>query len=119
MQFELTEPTKSPLQHGWRNPELTKRAVSFSEQAAASPHISTRQYAQIVHHRLRLPDSILLPTDALDAEEPSHAGSIKRDEESACCSATAWRIPVEHRVRYLGIEVDDALEISRPNGNLS
>jgi hypothetical protein len=37
---------------------------------------------------------------------------LSTDQESPCGSAAAWHTKLESTVRYLGIEVDDALEIA-------
>ncbi|MGB5454021.1 MAG: tyrosine-type recombinase/integrase [Sedimenticolaceae bacterium] len=49
VQFELTEPTRSAVSAWIENANLKAEQYLFPSRQARSPHISTRQYARIVH----------------------------------------------------------------------
>jgi len=50
VQFELTEPTRSPVGLWLDKAQLRGDQYLFPSRVASSPHVSTRQYARIVHH---------------------------------------------------------------------
>ena len=50
VQFELTEPTRSAVAAWIEKANLKAEHYLFPSRLADSPHISTRQYARIVHH---------------------------------------------------------------------
>lgn len=49
VQFELTEPTRSAISAGVDKANLRPEHYLFPSRLAKSPHVSTRQYARIVH----------------------------------------------------------------------
>ena len=49
VQFELTEPTRSAVAAWIETANLKAENYLFSSRLARSPHISTRQYARVVH----------------------------------------------------------------------
>ncbi|HEX5650389.1 MAG TPA: tyrosine-type recombinase/integrase [Steroidobacteraceae bacterium] len=86
--------------------------VPVSEPHASSPHLSTRQYARIVRRWV-----------ASIGPEPSAYGthSMRRTKATLIYRRTRniravqlllGHTKLESTVRYLGIEVDDALEIA-------
>lgn len=50
VQFELTEPTRSAVAAWLEKTHLRGDQYIFPSRIANSPHVSTRQYARIVHH---------------------------------------------------------------------
>ena len=50
VQFELTEPTRSAVSAWLEKSRLRSDQFLFPSRVAKSPHVSTRQYARIVHH---------------------------------------------------------------------
>jgi hypothetical protein len=46
------------------------------------------------------------------ATENQSIADLSEDEEPESCSTSAWHTKLESTVRYLGIEVDDALEMA-------
>jgi len=112
VQFELTEQTRGAV-HAW----ITQRALSdggylFPSRVHACPHLSTRQYARIVKQWVA---SIGL--------DPHKYGthSLRRTKAALIYKKTGnlravqlllGHTKLESTVRYLGIEVDDALQIS-------
>lgn len=49
VQFELTEPTRTAVAAWIDKANLKKEQYLFPSRLAKSPHVSTRQYARIVH----------------------------------------------------------------------
>ena len=50
VQFELTEPTRAAVAVWLEKAQLRGDQYLFPSRVASSPHVSTRQYARIVHH---------------------------------------------------------------------
>src|SRR3954463_347001 len=50
VQFELTEPTRVAVSAWLEKSQLRSDEFLFPSRLARSPHVSTRQYARIVHH---------------------------------------------------------------------
>ena len=50
VQFELTEPTRSAVSAWIDKAHLKSEQYLFPSRIGNSPHVSTRQYARIVHH---------------------------------------------------------------------
>lgn len=113
MQFEITEPTRGAVSAWISHAKLRSDQYLFpSRQRQLSPHISTRQYARIVN---RWANSIGL--------DPTEYGThtmrrtkvtliYKRTKNLRAIQLLLGHAKMESTVRYLGIEVDDALEIS-------
>jgi integrase len=112
VQFEITEQTRDSIGNWINHAELMSSDYLFKSRNQFSRHISTRQYARRLN--------IWLSDIGLD---PSEYGthSLRRTKATLIYRRTknlrAVQILLGHRkmestVRYLGIEVDDALEIS-------
>ena len=50
VQFELTEPTRTAVSAWLETSHLRGDQFLFPSRVTRSPHVSTRQYARIVHH---------------------------------------------------------------------
>ena len=112
VQFELTEQTRTSL-HAW----LQKRgncAVEylFPSRRNHSGHISTRQYARLVDEWIGLIglDPKAYGTHSLRRTKASLI--YKRTGNLRAVQLLLGHSKIESTVRYLGIEVDDALTIS-------
>ncbi len=112
VQFELTEPTRTAVAAWIAKAGLRSEAFLFPSRLHQSPHVSTRQYARIVEH--------WVVAAGLD---PSAYGKhsmrrtkatliYKRTKNLPAVQLLLGRSKLESTVWYLGIEVDDALEIS-------
>ncbi len=112
VQFELTEQTRAAVSSWIATARLRHDQYLFPSRIVASPHLSTRQYARIVR---RWVASIGL--------EPSTYGThtmrrtkatliYRRTRNIRAVQLLLGHTKLESTVRYLGIEVDDALEIS-------
>ena len=112
VQFELTAQTRETLSTWIQQAGLNSGDFLFKSRRKHAAHISTRQYARIV--------SGWVASIGLDpADYGTH--SIRRTKVSLIYRKTknlrAVQLLLGHRklestVRYLGIEVDDALEIA-------
>jgi len=113
VQFELTEPTRSAVAAWIETAHLRGGdQYLFPSRVKASPHISTRQYARIVHHWVEAAglDSSLYGTHSLRRTKATLI--YKRTKNLRAVQLLLGHTKLESTVRYLGIEVDDALEIS-------
>ena len=112
VQFEITEPTRKAVFAWIRHAGLKAEDYLFPSRIRLSPHLSTRQYARIVEAWVT---AIGLDADAYGTHtmRRTKASLIYRtDEEPARSAAAVRHSKLESTVRYLGIEVDDALEMA-------
>jgi integrase len=112
VQFELTEQTREAVYAWIHQRPLYAGSFLFPSRIHKLPHLSTRQYARIVN---RWVASIGL--------DPNKYGthSLRRTKAALIYKKTGnlravqlllGHTKLESTVRYLGIEVDDALRIS-------
>ena len=112
VQFELTEPTRSAVAAWIEKAHLRADQYLFPSRVASSPHISGRQYARIVH---RWVEAIGLDTSAFGTHSMRRTKATliyKRTKNLRAVQLLLGHSKLESTVRYLGIEVDDVLEIS-------
>lgn len=112
VQFEVTEQTKTALV-AWL-PFVRRNGGSylFPSRRKTSHHLSTRQYARIVH---RWVASIGLDTSAygtLSMRRTKAAQIYKKTGNLRAVQILLGHTKLESTVRYLGVEVDDALRIA-------
>jgi site-specific recombinase XerC len=112
VQFELTEPTRSAVAAWIETANLKAEDYLFPSRLAKSPHISTRQYARIVHQWVAAIglDSTVYGTHSMRRTKATLI--YKRTKNLRAVQLLLGHTKLESTVRYLGIEVDDALEIS-------
>lgn len=112
VQFELTEPTRSAVASWLEKAQLRADQYLFPSRIANSPHVSTRQYARIVHHWVGAAglDSSAYGTHSMRRTKATLI--YKRTKNLRAVQLLLGHTKLESTVRYLGIEVDDALEIS-------
>lgn len=112
VQFEITEQTRESLNKWITAAKLKPDDYLFRSQISRSPHISTRQYARIVHkwvENIGL-DTTCYGTHTMRRTKPTLI--YKRTKNLRAVQLLLGHSKVESTVRYLGIEVDDALEMS-------
>lgn len=112
VQFEITEQTRSSVADWIRKAHLTSGQHLFPSRVAKSAHLSTRQYARIVKSWVA---SIGLNSVAYGTHtmRRSKATLIYRKTKNIrAVQLLLGHSKLESTVRYLGIEVDDALEIA-------
>lgn len=112
VQFELTEPTRPAVAAWIEKAHLRADQYLLPSRLASSPHISARQYARIVHHWV---EAIGLDSSAYGTHSMRRTKATliyKRTKNLRAVQLLLGHTKLESKVRYLGIEVDDALEIS-------
>ena len=112
VQFEITEQTRDSLSAWIRLAGRRSDDYLFPSRLRGSPHVSTRQYARIVHGWVR----------EIGLEEAAYGTHTMRRTKAALIYRRTKNLRVvqlllghsklESTVRYLGIEVDDALEMA-------
>lgn len=112
VQFELTEPTREAVAAWITKAHLTSSQFLFPSRLTASPHITTRQYARVVKLWLRLIglDPELYGTHSLRRTKVTLF--YRRTKNIRAVQLLLGHTKLGSTVRYLGIEVDDALETS-------
>ena len=112
VQFELTEQTRQAVTDWVRRAGLRSDDYLFPSRVHESPHLSTRQYARIVDGWVR--DIGLEPaaygTHTLRRTKASLI--YRRTKNLRAVQLLLGHTKLESTVRYLGIEVDDALEMA-------
>ncbi len=112
VQFEITEQTREAVAAWVKELHRRPEQFLFPSRVVESPHLSTRQYSRIVGFWVR---SIGLDPAAYGTH------SLRRTKPTLICRRTKnlrtvelllGHTKLESTVRYLGIEVDDALEIA-------
>jgi len=113
VQFEITLATREALQKWIRQPGLKSEDFLFPSRIQGSPHLGTRQqYARIVDGWVK--DLGLDPAEyGTHSMRRTKATLIYRRTKNLCAvQLLLGHSKLESTVRYLGIEVDDALEIA-------
>lgn len=112
VQFELTDPTRSAVAAWIAKVNLKSEQYLFPSRVIKSPHVSTRQYARIVHQWVAAVglDARVYGTHTMRRTKATLI--YKRTKNLRAVQLLLGHTKLESTVRYLGIEVDDALEIS-------
>jgi site-specific recombinase XerC len=112
VQFEITPATRQSVAAWIAAATLKATDFLFRSRIQKSPHISTRQYARIV--RRWVTDIGLDPcrygTHSMRRTKPTLI--YRRTKNLRAIQLLLGHTKLESTVRYLGIEVDDALEMS-------
>ena len=112
VQFEITEQTRESLARWIDRAGLRSSQCLFPSRVADSPHLSTRQYARIVR---ALVESAGLDATAYGTHTMRRTKATliyRRTKNLRAVQLLLGHTKLESTVRYLGIEVDDALEIA-------
>jgi integrase len=112
VQFELTEPTRSAVSAWIEKAELKSEQYLFPSRLLKSPHVSARQYARMVHRWVAAIglDSTVYGTHTMRRTKATLI--YKRTKNLRAVQLLLGHTKIESTIRYLGIEVDDALDIS-------
>jgi len=112
VQFEITESTRLSLSALIEHYKLTSYDYLFKSRIQSSEHISTRQYGRIVDNWVSSIglDHTQYGTHSMRRTKPSLI--YKKTKNLRACQLLLGHRKLESTVRYLGIEVDDALEVS-------
>ena len=112
VQFEITEQTRDAVADWITTAHLKPDEFLFSSRLTRSPHLSTRQYAPIVGSGV---DSIGLDPAAYGTHSLRRTKATliyRRTRNLRAVQLLLGHTKLESTVRYLGIEVGDALEIA-------
>jgi site-specific recombinase XerC len=112
VQFEITEQTRQSVTAWIEDAHLAPNQYLFPSRVAKSPHLSTRQYARIV---TRWVESIGLDSAVYGIHTMRRTKATliyRRTKNLRAVQLLLGRTKLKSTVRYLGIEVDDALEIA-------
>lgn len=112
VQFELTENTHNSVQALITNFQLSPNDYLFKSRIYSSKHLSTRQYGRIVDAWVSMIglDQTQYGTHTMRRTKLSLI--YKKTKNLRACQLLLGHRKLESTVRYLEIEVDDALEIS-------
>jgi len=112
VQFEITEQTRASLEVWLQILRTTGSLYLFPSRLHARPHLSTRQYSRLVH---RWVDSIGLKSIFYGTHSMRRTKVTQIYRKTGNLRAVQLLLghtKLESTVRYLGIEVDDALPIA-------
>ena len=112
VQFEITEQTRMALEAWMHQANLRSEDCLFPSRVNGSAHLSTRQYARIVKAWVTAIglDPALYGTHTLRRTKASLI--YRRTKNLRAVQLLLGHTKLESTVRYLGIEVDDALEMA-------
>ena len=112
VQFEITEQTRKSITDWIKASELKADNFLFPSRIHDSLHLSTRQYARIVNdwvEEIGL-DPTSYGTHTMRRTKPTLI--YRRTKNLRAVQLLLGHTKLESTVRYLGIEVDDALEMA-------
>jgi len=112
VQFEITEQTRASIRDWLPSVAARRGQYLFPSRLQAQPHLSTRQYARIVHAWVASVglDSTAYGTHSM--RRTKAAQIYKKTGNLRAVQLLLGHTKLESTVRYLGIEVEDALSIS-------
>ena len=110
--FELTEPTREALAPWLQHRKLRSSDWLFPSRSRPGDHLTTRQYGRLLDDWVALIglDPAAYGTHSL--RRTKVALLYKRTGNLRACQLLLGHSKLESTVRYLGIEVDDALVLS-------
>ena len=112
VQFEITEQTRIAVSDWIARASLHSDSFLFPSRLQDSPHLSTRQYARIVDGWIA---DIGLDVTAYGTHTMRRTKAsliYRRTKNLRAVQLLLGHSKLESTVRYLGIEVDDALEMA-------
>jgi site-specific recombinase XerC len=112
VQFEITEQTRASIRDWLPSVAARQGQYLFPSRLQAQPQLSTRQYARIVHAWVA---SVGLDSTAYGTHSTRRtkaAQIYKKTGNLRAVQLLLGHTKLESTVRYLGIEVEDALSIS-------
>jgi integrase len=112
VQFEITAGTRDALQKWIKQASLKSDNLLFPSRLHESPHLGTRQYARILGHWV---DELGLDRADYGTHSMRRTKATliyRRTKNLRAVQLLLGHSKLESTVRYLGIEVNDALEVS-------
>jgi integrase len=112
VQFEITEPTREAVSTWITSAGVLPDQALFPSRLHGSPHLSTRRYARIVDAWVRQIglNRVCYGTHTLRRTKATLI--YRRTKNLRAVQLLLGHTKLESTVRYLGIEVDDALEMA-------
>jgi len=112
VQFEITEQTRQAISAWTQHANLRVSDFLFPSRIHRSPHLSTRQYARIVESWVASIglDPAVYGTHSMRRTKASLV--YRRTKNLRAVQLLLGHTKLESTVRYLGTEVDDALELA-------
>jgi integrase len=112
VQFEITEPTREALLAWITSSKLKSEDFLFPSRIRSSPHLSTRQYARIVDSWVERLGLNVASYGTHTLRRTKATLFYRRTKNLRAVQLLLGLTKLESTVRYLGIEVDDALEMA-------
>ena len=113
VQFEITSNTRNSLTKWIKQAQLTNDDYIFKSRISSSEHLSTRQYNRIL---LGWIEALGLDTSLYGTHSMRRTKAYliyQKTKNIRAIQLLLGHKKLESTVRYLGIEVDDAIEISK------
>lgn len=110
--FVITEPTREALTAWLTTHRLKAGDWLFPSRSRIREHLTTRHYSRLVEHWIALIGLNPLAFSAHSLRRTKVALVYKRTGYARACQLLLGHTKLESTVRYLGIEVDDALILS-------
>ncbi len=112
VQFEITQATRDALQAWIKLAGLKSEDFLFPSRLHDSPYLGTRQYARILGHWVDKLGVDRTEYGTHSMRRTKATLTYRRTKNLRAVQLLLGHSKLESTVRYLGIEVDDALEIS-------
>ena len=112
VQFELTEQTRTSIEAWISAVALRANDYLFPSRVSGCPHLSTRQYARVVKSWVESIGLDPLEYGTHSMRRTKATLIYRRTRNLRAVQLLLGHTKLESTVRYLGIEVDDALEMS-------
>jgi integrase len=112
VRFELTDPTRVAIAAWMAKASLTSGSYLFPSRQHASLHLSVRQYARIVKRWVGLVGGNPQEYGTHSLRRTKATLIYRRTKNLRAVQLLLGHRKLESTVRYLGIEVDDALEMA-------
>jgi len=112
VQFEITEQTRESISNWINHAELMSDEYLFKSSNRSSSHISTRQYARLVDNWVRAIDLDPAEYGTHSMRRTKASLIYRRTKNLRAVQILLGHTKMESTIRYLGIEVEDALEMA-------
>ena len=112
VQFEITEQTRTSVGEWIKHAALQSDSYLFPTRQHESPHLSTRQYARIVGGWIAEVGLDVAAYGTHTMRRTKASLIYRRTKNLRAVQLLLGHSKLESTVRYLGIEVDDALEMA-------
>ncbi|MBL8342635.1 MAG: tyrosine-type recombinase/integrase [Rubrivivax sp.] len=112
VQFEITPPTRASVQAWIVEARLKPEDYLFPSRIHRSPHICTRQYARMLRQWVRDADLDWTAYGTHSIRRTKAALIYQKTKNLRAVQLLLGHSKLESTVRYLGVDVHDALEIS-------